>query len=152
MREFDFSPFSRSSIGFDRMFHALESTLRVPEAAEAWPPYNIGKTGEGAFRIELAVAGFTVDELTITAHQNVLIVAGKKANQAEAQYLYRGIPAGGFERRFSLADFIKVAGADYSDGILSISLVREVPEEMKPRNITINGTSGQQRTIEHKAA
>ena len=151
MREFDFSPFSRSSVGFDRMFDALESALRAPEAAGDWPAYNIGQVGDGAFRIELAVAGYTPDEITITAHQNVLVVAGKKAEQKEVRYLHRGIPAGAFERRFTLADFVKVAGAEYADGVLSISLVREVPEQMKPRTIPIDGASRQQ-TIEHKAA
>ena len=152
MREFDFSPFSRSSVGFDRMFDALESALRAPEAAGDWPPYNIGRVGDGAFCIELAVAGYTPDELTVTAHQNVLVVAGKKAEPKEVRYLHRGIPAGGFERRFSLADFVKVAGAECADGVLSISLVREVPEQMKPRAIPIGGASERQQTIEHKAA
>jgi len=151
MSDFDFSPFSRSSIGFDRMFGVLENALRVPDTESSWPPYNIAKTGEGNYRINLAVAGFTPDELSITAQQNVLIVEGQKAVSQGSEYLYRGIMADRFERRFSLADFIKVKDADYANGILSIDLVREIPEEMKPRKIAIGQTS-QPMSIEHKAA
>jgi molecular chaperone IbpA len=144
MREFDFSPFSRSSVGFDRMFQALESALPTPEAQADWPPYNIRQTGQGAYRIELAVPGFTPEEISITAQQNVLTVSGKKADQADG-YLYRGIAGGAFERRFSLADFIKVTGADVANGLLLIDLVREVPEEMKPRRIEIGRARAQQQ-------
>jgi molecular chaperone IbpA len=149
MPDFDFSPFWRSSVGFDRMFNALQNALQVPEEAHNWPPYNIRKTGEDAYRIELAVAGFTQDQLSITAQQNVLIVNGKETPR-EGEYLYQGIASGPFERRFSLADFIKVVGASFSNGILCIDLVREVPEAMKPRKITIGGAVPQQ--IEQKVA
>ena len=150
MREFDFSPFSRSSVGFDRMFQALETALTGPEAQADWPPYNIRQVGQGAYRIELAVPGFAPEEISITAQQNVLAVSGKKANQAD-RYLYRGIAGDTFERRFSLADFIKVTGAEVSNGLLLIDLVREVPEEMKPRRIEI-GRSRAQQQIEGTAA
>ncbi len=151
MSDFDFSPFSRSSVGFDRMFNALESSLRSVDVERNWPPYNIARTGEGAFRIELAVAGFSPDELSITAQQNLLIVAGQKGETQDSEYLHRGIMAGSFERRFSLADYVKVKNADFTNGILSVDLVREIPEEMKPRRVEI-GRSPQQDTIEHKAA
>jgi molecular chaperone IbpA len=150
MRDFDFSPFSRSSVGFDRMFQALESALAGPQAQADWPPYNIRQTGQAAYRIELAVPGFTPEEISITAQQNVLTVSGKKADQTDG-YLYQGIAGGTFERRFSLADFIKVTGADVANGLLLIDLVREVPEEMKPRRIEIGRGSSQQQ-IEGKVA
>ncbi|MBV9749229.1 MAG: Hsp20 family protein [Acetobacteraceae bacterium] len=150
MREFDFSPFSRSSVGFDRMFQALETALTGPQAQADWPPYNIRQTGQGAFRIELAVPGFAPEEISITAQQNVLTVSGKKAGQADG-YLYRGIAGDTFERRFSLADFIKVTGADVANGLLLIDLVREVPEEMKPRRIEVGRNRAQQQ-IEGEAA
>ena len=151
MRDFDFSPFSRSSIGFDRMFNALENSLRSPNTQSDWPPYNIAKTGEGTYRIDLAVAGFGPDELSITAQQNMLIVEGQKAETQGAEYFHQGIAAGRFERRFNLADFVKVKNADYKNGVLSVDLVREIPEEMKPRKIAI-GQSARPDVIEHKAA
>ena len=154
MRTYDFSPFARSSVGFDRMFNALENSLRSPGAESTWPPYNIARTGDGDYRIELAVAGFHPSELSITAQQNVLLVEGRKeASQGGAgtEYLHRGIKAETFAHRFNLADFIKVRGADYADGILTINLVREVPEEMKPRQIPI-GSASRPEVIQHRAA
>lgn len=149
MRDFDFSPFSRASIGFDRMFNALESSLRLPESAGDWPPYNIRRTGESSYRLELAVAGYTTEELSIVQQQNALVVTGRKANAAAGEFLHRGITGGNFERRFSLADFIRVVGAGISNGILSIDLAREVPEEMKPRKISIGAAP---QTLESRAA
>jgi molecular chaperone IbpA len=150
MLNVDFSPFMRSSVGFDRMFDALENALSVPEDT-GWPPYNIRKTGDASYRIELAVPGFKPEEVSITAQQNVLTVTGKRPEGEKNEYLYRGIAAGSFERRFSLADFVKVTGANLEHGVLRIDLVREIPEEMRPRKIAINA-GPQPPTIEHKAA
>ena len=149
MRDFDFSPFSRASIGFDRMFNALETSLRRPESAGDWPPYNIRKTGDGTYRLELAVSGFTADELSIVQQQNALVVTGKQAAAQTGEYLHRGITGGSFERRFSLADFIRVTGAGMADGILAIDLAREVPEAMKPRKIDIGSAP---KTVELRSS
>jgi molecular chaperone IbpA len=151
MRTFDFSPFARSSVGFDRMFNALEESLRSPNAESSWPPYNIARTGEAGYRIDLAVAGFSPEELSITAQQNVLVVEGKKAATQGPEFLHRGIKGDAFIQRFSLADFVKVKSADYAHGVLSINLVREIPEEAKPRQIAI-GAASRPETIEHRAA
>ncbi|TFE93535.1 molecular chaperone Hsp20, partial [Shinella sumterensis] len=128
----DFSPLFRSSIGFDRMLNALEAASRV-ESIDNWPPYDIIKTGEDDYRIAMAVAGFTQDELTITQEQNMLFVAGQKANDDNQQYLHRGIAGRSFQRRFELADHVKVVGAGLVNGLLTVDLKREIPEEMKPR-------------------
>lgn len=133
----DFAPLSRSTIGFDRLFDLLENAVRLPQGDAAYPPYNIVSTGENGYRLELAVAGFAPEELSITAQQDQLIVAGRKPAETGGDYLYQGIPGGSFERRFELADFIKVAGANLADGMLSIDLVRELPEAMRPRKIVI---------------
>lgn len=132
----DFTPFFRSSIGFDRMLNALEATSRL-ETADNWPPYDITKTGEDDYRITMAVAGFSQDELGITQERNVMVVSGQKAGDDQAQYLHRGIAARAFTQRFELADHIKVVGANLEKGLLTIDLKREVPEEMKPRRIEI---------------
>ena len=150
MRSFDFSPFERSTVGFDRMLKVLESALQGAEQPSS-PPYNIEKTGDDTYRVTLAVAGFAPDELNVTTQQNVLIVSGRKSGNGNVQYLHRGLATESFERRFNLADFIKVLGANFNAGLLSIDLVREVPEEMKPRSIRIeSGASTQQ--LEHRAA
>lgn len=133
----DFSPLFRSSIGFDRMLDALEAASRV-ESIDNWPPYDIIKTGEDDYRIAMAVAGFTQDELTITQEQNMLFVAGQKANDDDLQYLHRGIAGRSFQRRFELADHVKVVGAGLVNGLLTVDLKREIPEEMKPRQIAIS--------------
>ncbi|MEQ1409739.1 Hsp20 family protein [Neorhizobium sp. Rsf11] len=133
---FDFSPLFRSSIGFDRMLNALEAATRI-ETIDNWPPYDIVKTGEDDYRITMAVAGFSLDELTITQEQNMLFVSGQKANGEEAQYLHRGLAGHSFDRRFELADHVRVVGANLANGLLTIDLKREVPEEMKPRRIEI---------------
>ena len=133
---FDFSPLFRSTVGFDRLLNTLENASHL-EAVEAWPPYDIVKTGEDAYRITLAVAGFTPEEVTLDQEANLLVVAGQKAGEESAQYLHRGIGQRAFRRRFELADHVKVTGANLADGLLTIDLVREIPEAMKPRRIEI---------------
>ncbi|GAA5232247.1 Hsp20 family protein [Verticiella sediminum] len=132
----DFSPLFRSSIGFDRLLNALEAASRI-EASDAWPPYDIAKTGENDYRITLAVAGFAQEELAITQEQNVLKVAGQKAGDDRTEYLHHGIAGRAFQRRFELADHVRVEGARLQNGLLTIDLRRELPEAMKPRRIAI---------------
>jgi molecular chaperone IbpA len=148
---FDYSPFHRSAIGFDRLFSLLDEAANVETTA--YPPYNIERTGENAYRITIAVAGFTSDEIGIEAKGNALTVSGKKADKPEAksEFLHQGIAQRAFERRFQLADYVEVKGADLVDGLLHIALERHVPEAMKPRQITINGTS-KPKVLEQKAA
>jgi molecular chaperone IbpA len=145
---FDFAPFRRSTVGFDRLFDMLEnSTLGQPQ--ENYPPFDLIKEGENEYRIELAVAGFKPEELHITAQQNVLIVSGRKKDESDekgSDYIYRGIATRSFERRFALADHIQVRGADIRDGLLSIELVREIPEAMKPKKIDIGGSKRSERS------
>ncbi|MBZ9662000.1 Hsp20 family protein [Mesorhizobium sp. ESP-6-4] len=133
---FDFSPLFRSSIGFDRMLNALETASRI-ETVDNWPPYDIAKTSEDDYRINMAVAGFSQDELAITQEQNMLMVSGQKAGEDKGEYLHRGIAGRAFQRRFELADHVKVVGASLVNGLLTIDLKREIPEEMKPRRIEI---------------
>src|SRR6188472_2001536 len=133
---FDFAPLWRSGVGFDRLFDMLDQAGKW-EPADNYPPYNIEKTGEDAYRITLAVAGFTPEELSITSEPNQLIVASKKAQTDNGEYLYQGIAGRPFQRQFSLADYVKVVSANLTNGMLSIDLVREVPEAMKPRRIEI---------------
>ena len=141
MRSFDFTPLFRSTVGFDRMTQLLDAVTRE-DSGNGYPPYNIEKTGEDSYRVVMAVAGFTDDDLNITQHENTLIVAGRQAEPTEpAQYLYRGIAGRAFERRFELADFIRVEGARLANGLLNIELRREVPEEKKPRSIKVVGQS-----------
>lgn len=146
----DFSPFWRSSIGFDRVLGLLDEVTRR-DASDTYPPYNIEKTGEDAYRITLAVAGFTPDELSITSEADLLTVSGKKAESQDRQYLHQGIATRGFERQFRLADYVKVSGAKLEQGLLVINLVREVPEAMKPRRIEI-ANSNKAQAIENKRA
>ncbi len=143
---FDFSPFRRSTVGFDRLFDMLENSSFGAGQQENYPPFDLVKEGENRFRIELAVAGFKDNEIDITAQQNVLIVSGQKKEETDqkgSDYIYRGIANRSFERRFALADHIQVRGADLKDGLLSIELVREIPEAMKPRKIDIGGSQKQ---------
>jgi molecular chaperone IbpA len=144
----NFSPLFRSTIGFDRVFDLLENASRT-QSFDSWPPYDIVRTSEDSYRITMAVAGFAESELSITHQPNLLIVASNKPEE-EGEYLHRGIPGTSFERRFELADHVKVAKADLQHGLLTISLVREVPEEMKPRKISIKAgeTAGQSKQIE----
>lgn len=138
---FDFAPFRRSTVGFDRLFDLLESTARV-DAMEGYPPFDIERESEDNYRITLPVAGFRPDEIEIVAHSDQLTVTGRKAEEQDAgQYLHRGIAMRAFERRFQLADFVQVRDASFDNGLLRISLQREVPEAMKPRRISINGAS-----------
>ena len=137
MRSFDFAPLYRSTVGFDRMTNLLDSITRE-DSGQSYPPYNIEKTGQDAYRIVMAVAGFADNDVEITQHDNTLIVAGKQAERAEqVEYLHRGIAGRAFERRFELADFIKVKSATLANGLLNVELVREVPEEKKPRTIKV---------------
>ena len=150
MRTVDFAPLLRSSIGFENLNRLVDFATR---GDDAYPPYNIEKLGENRYRISMAVAGFSRDELDLTVQDNVLIVIGR-ANEpgegAEPQYIHRGIAKRAFERRFQLADTIKVTGAGYDNGLLNIELAREIPEHKKPRRIEIGGTQ-QGAVIEAKA-
>ena len=152
MRTYDFTPLYRSAVGFDRLAGLLETAARTSQE-NGWPPYNIETTGENAYRIEIAVAGFKPDELTLEVKENLLTVTGRKtANDetgTERTYLHRGLAERDFERRFQLADYVVVKGADLADGLLSIELNRELPEALKPRRIDIG--SGK-RLIEGKKA
>jgi molecular chaperone IbpA len=142
---FDFAPYRRSTVGFDRLFDMLENST-LGQAQENYPPFDLIKLGDNDYRIELAVAGFKRDEIDITAQQNVLLVSGRKQDENEDKannYVYRGIATRSFERRFALADHIQVRGADLKDGLLAIDLVREIPEAMKPKKINIGGSAGQ---------
>ncbi len=151
MRTFDFSPFYRSTVGFDRLFNLLDQTS-APETAPAWPPYNVEKIGEDHYRITMAVAGFGSDEIEITQKENSLLVVGQKQPEPEnGQFLHRGIAARAFKQTFNLADYVKVTNAGLENGLLRVELVREVPEEMKPRRIEIVGADSQ-KAIEHSKA
>ncbi|WAG15650.1 Hsp20 family protein [Aeromonas hydrophila] len=137
MRSIDFSPLYRSAIGFDRLANLIESAASNGNAG--YPPYNIEQLGDNDYRISMAVAGFTQEELELSFQENLLTVKGNKQSDTERNYLYQGIAERGFERRFQLADYVRVKGADLKNGLLHIDLVREVPEAMKPRKIEING-------------
>ena len=138
MRNFDLSPFFRSSIGFDRLSDLVDSALRTDETTGGYPPYNIEKLKEHTYRLTMAVAGFREEDLAISIQNNMLIVAGRaRQDEENIQYLYRGIAGRAFERHFQLADFIKVGQAELEDGMLKIILEREIPEAMKPRRIEI---------------
>lgn len=149
MTRIDFTPYRRTMVGFDRLFDALENTS-ARSAGDNYPPFNIEKIDDDRFRITLAVAGFRQDEIEITAQQNLLLVEGKKADadNDRANYLHLGIATRSFERRFELADFVRVEGADLADGMLVIDLVREVPEAMKPQSVAINART--QGVVEDK--
>ena len=151
MRTIDFSPLFRHSVGFDRMQRLLDSAARVESSANTYPPYNIEHVGEDGYRISLAVAGFGEKDLDVTVIENTLVVSGKLNEDGEdTTYLHRGIAGRAFERRFDLADHIKVNGGSLVDGMLNIDLRREVPEEKKPRKIAIETKDA--KRIERKAA
>ncbi|AHY49395.1 Hsp20 family protein [Bradyrhizobium japonicum] len=151
MRSYDFSPLWRSTIGFDRLFDLAESAQRTSE--DHYPPYNIERLGDDRYQISLAVAGFSPDEISVTAEQNVVTIEGNKAEKTEREYLYRGISTRGFKRQFNLADYVQVKTASFDNGLLKIELVREIPEAMKPRRIAINGTAPDNlHQLEAKAA
>jgi len=139
MRTFDFSPFARNAIGFETLFDRLND--RSNDNSENYPPYDIVRKGEDAFEINLALAGFAPEDITVTSEASQLTVFGKKPDNQETEYLYQGISARAFERRFNLADYIEVETASFENGLLHINLVRRVPERMKPRRIEIGNVT-----------
>ncbi len=154
MRHIDFSPLYRSTVGFDRLFSMLDS-VGQPDNGQSYPPYNIERTGDDTYRITMAIAGFSEDEVSLEAHRNVLTITGEKVAEKDekgAEVLYRGIAARTFERRFQLADHVEVTGASLKNGLLHIELRREIPEELKPRKITIKSSGKNAKQIEAKAA
>ncbi|HEX8481521.1 MAG TPA: Hsp20 family protein [Allosphingosinicella sp.] len=150
MRTMDFTPYRRSTVGFDRLFDFLENAGAAQ--ADNYPPYDIEKLSDDRYRITLAVAGFSSGDIDITARQNMLVVVGRKSENRnkDGSFLHMGIATRAFERRFELADFVRVEAADMKDGLLSIELLREIPDAMKPRKIEIG--TGQSRTIEAERA
>jgi molecular chaperone IbpA len=149
MRTYDFSPLWRSTVGFDHLAELLDASLHT--ADDNYPPYNIERSGDDAYRISLAVAGFGVNDIAVTAEQDTLTIEGRKP-EAAREYLYRGIAARPFRRVFNLADHVKVKEASFKDGVLIVDLVREVPESMKPRRIPILGTESSPQIEQKKAA
>jgi molecular chaperone IbpA len=143
----DFTPYRQSWIGFDHLFDMLENTRQ--EEADGFPPFDLEQHGENAYRLRLAVAGFTQDDIEITAHSNRLVIAGRRPDESERAWLYRGIKARNFERQFQLADYVVVTGAALRDGLLEIELERQIPDEVKPRKIEI---SAEPRKIDHAQA
>jgi len=155
MRSFDLSPLYRSTVGFDRMFNLLDTLGGVDNSGQTYPPYNIERTGENDYRVTMAVAGFSDDDLYIEVKENTLTVKGEKKTESEGkeeEFLYRGIAARSFERRFQLADHVEVKGATLENGLLHIDLVREIPEAAKPRTIAIGKTKGKTKQIDAAAA
>jgi molecular chaperone IbpA len=150
MDGFDFSPLFRSTIGFDRLMRLADTATRVEGAT--YPPYNIEVTGENSYRLTMAVAGFASADLDVTVKENELLVSGRSQKDERSQYLHRGLARRAFERRFELADHIKVTGASLEDGLLHVDLVREVPETLKPRKIAIATGASAPQPIEQKAA
>lgn len=145
MRSFDFAPLYRSTIGFDRLASVLDNLSRSEQNQPSYPPYNIEVTGEDHYRISMAVAGFMDSEISINVDQNKLTVSGQKgADDKQRQYLHQGIAERNFERRFQLADYVRVESATMENGLLHVDLVREIPEAMKPRTIAINGVKPRQ--------
>ncbi|WP_372604200.1 Hsp20 family protein [Actibacterium sp.] len=148
MRNFDLSPLYRATVGFDRVADLMDRALTAEVSQPTYPPYNIEKTSDNGYRITVAVAGFSADELSVDVKEGQLVIAARKAaDETERTYLHRGIATRAFERRFALADHVKVTGATHADGMLHVDLVREVPEALKPRRIEI--ATGE--TVEAKA-
>ena len=146
MRTFDLAPLYRSTVGFDRLFSMLDQAAGVEAAAPGYPPYNIERTGEDAYRISVAVAGFSDSELSLESRENTLTIRGEKqekTGEKPGEVLYQGIAARAFERRFQLADHVQVTGASLVNGLLHVDLVREIPEAKKPRQIPIGTANGQ---------
>jgi molecular chaperone IbpA len=154
MRNYDLSPLFRSTVGFDRVSRLMESALKLDEAALSYPPYNIEKLGDDNYRITMAVAGFGPEDLELVTQENALVITGQARKEEDSvQYLHRGIAGRAFERRFQLADHIRVTGASLVNGLLHVDLVREIPEAMKPRTIRIEATKTVTGpSIEQKAA
>ncbi|CRL12944.1 Hsp20 family protein [Phaeobacter italicus] len=141
MRSFDFAPLHRATIGFDQIADLMDRALSTDVAQPSYPPYNIEKTAADAYRISIAVAGFSEEDLSVEVKENALVVSAKKSDDdSDRTYLHRGIATRAFERRFTLADHVRVTGASHSDGMLHIDLHREVPEALKPRRIEIAST------------
>jgi molecular chaperone IbpA len=155
MRTFTLDPYWRTSIGFERLFDLMDQSLRF-EPEDNYPPCNVVRTGEDNYRISLAVAGFKPEQIDVVVQQNVLIVSGRASEKTGDEYLYRGIGARSFERRFSLADYVQVKNASFEDGLLQIELVRELPDSMKAKRIEVKTGKAlaheQAKTIDHKAA
>ena len=147
MRTFDFSPLYRSSVGFDQLHSLLDSATREADAP-SYPPYNIERTGENDYRISMAVAGFAERDLSIEVSQNVLTISGKRTEAENTTYLHQGIAGRSFERRFQLADHVEVSGASLTNGLLHVDLVRQVPEQLKPRQIAITSMGTKAKSIE----
>lgn len=152
MNRFDFTPYRRNTVGFDRLFDLLENTGRGGGTGDNYPPFNIERVSDDAYRITLAVAGFKASDIDITAQQNLLVVQGKKPEEArDGRMLHVGIAQRGFERRFELADYVRVGAANLEDGLLVIDLIREVPEAMKPKKIAI-GSQASLSLVEDREA
>jgi len=152
MRTYDLNPLWRSTIGFDRFFDLVDAAQHAGND-ENYPPCNVERLSEDRYQISLALAGFSPDEIAITAEQNVLTVEGRKADKGQREFLYQGISARPFKRQFNLADYVQVRGAAFDNGLLQIELVREIPEAMKPRRIAINSTAASNiQQLEPKAA
>ena len=154
MRSYDLSPLFRSTVGFDRLSRLMDAATRIDDSSLSYPPYNIERTGDDTYRITMAVAGFGENDLTITTQDNQLLISGKLGKEGDDQsFLYRGIAGRAFERRFTLADHIRVNGASLANGLLHVDLVREVPEAMKPRQVKIGTTpSSKPQVLESQAA
>ncbi len=153
MRNFDPTPLFRASVGFDRIADMMDRMLAAEPAQPGYPPYNIEKTDENAYRISVAVAGFSADELAVEVKENALVIAARKTEEDEGRsYLHRGIATRAFERRFQLADHVKVTAATHVDGMLHVDLVREIPEALKPRRIEITRAAPENKLVEASAA
>lgn len=154
MRTYDFAPLYRATVGFDRIADLMDRVLATDVAQPAYPPYNIEKTAENAYRISVAVAGFTAEELAVEVKDAALVIAARKAGpEEERHFLHRGIATRAFERRFALADHVRVTGAVHEHGMLHVDLVRETPEALKPRRIAIlRGADVEARAVEATAA
>lgn len=152
MRRFDFAPLNRATIGFDQIADLMDRAMSNDVGQPSYPPYNIEKTADDSYRISIAVAGFSDEDLTVEVKENALVVSARKADEDEARsFLHRGIATRAFERRFTLADHVRVTGASHADGMLHIDLHREVPEALKPRRIEISSTGPKQTAIEAEA-
>ena len=138
---YDFAPLWRSTIGFDRLFDLVDAAQQQAGTEDSYPPFNVERVGEDRYQISLAVAGFSPDEIEITAEQSILTVEGRKAEKQQREFLYQGISSRPFKRQFNLADYVQVKGAAFDNGLLRIELVRELPEAMKPRRISIAGST-----------
>ena len=156
MRQYDLSPLYRSTVGFDRLFSIIDQMAGVDATAQTYPPYNIERTGENAYRISVAVAGFAEADLSIETRENTLVIRGSRkvleGEQPKTEVLYQGIAARAFERRFQFADHVQVTGAALEHGLLHVDLVREIPEAQKPRQITIGTNARAPKVVESKVA